>query len=228
MRYPSRLIEATLLERPNRFLGVVEMDGREERCFIPNPGRMHELMVSGTTVYLLEKRGEHRKTGYDMTLVDYRGVLVCIDSRLPNQLLADAVNQGILPVFEGFTVERTEPVFHDSRLDLLLSDGERQALVECKSCTLVEERLALFPDAPTKRGARHMKTLVKALDHGRAAVVFVIQRCDADEFRPNDAMDPGFGESLRYAASSGVEVYAFSTDVSLRGAEILGRVPVRL
>lgn len=73
-----------------------------------------------------------------------------------------------------------------------------------------------------------MRTLVKALDHGRAAVVFVIQRCDADEFRPNDAMDPGFGESLRYAASSGVEVYAFSTDVSLRGAEILGRVPVRL
>ncbi|MBN2336718.1 DNA/RNA nuclease SfsA [Candidatus Bathyarchaeota archaeon] len=228
MRYSSKLIEATLRERPNRFLGVVDIDGGEEQCFIPNPGRMHELMVPGTTVYLLEKRGEHRKTGYDMTLVNYQGVLVCIDSRLPNRLLAEAVSQRLLPVFEGFTVKKTEPVFHDSRLDLLLSDGERQTLVECKSCTLVEDRLALFPDAPTKRGARHMRTLVKALGHGRAAVVFVIQRYDADEFRPNDSMDPEFGESLRYAASSGVEVYAFSTDVSLRGAEILRRLPVRL
>jgi sugar fermentation stimulation protein A len=228
MRYPSRLIEAKLLERPNRFLGVVDIDGREELCFIPNPGRMHELMVPNAGVYLLEKRGEHRKTRYDMVLVDYGDIMVGVDSRLPNTLLAEAVNAGRLNDFRGYTVERTEPVFHDSRLDLVLSDGQERVMVETKSCTLVEDGVALFPDAPTERGARHMRTLVKALETGRSAAVFVIQRGDASEFRPNDGTDPEFGEALRRAASMGVETYAYVSDVSLRGVEIKEKIPLRL
>jgi len=228
MRYPSRLIEATLHERPNRFLGVVDIDGRKELCFIPNPGRMHELMVPNARVYLLEKRGEHRKTRYDMVLVDYGGVMVGVDSRLPNKLLAEAVNAGRLNDFRGYTGEKTEPVFHDSRLDLVLSDGQKRVMVETKSCTLVEDGVALFPDAPTKRGARHMRTLVKALETGRSAAVFVIQRGDASEFRPNDGTDPEFGEALRRAASMGVETYAYVSDVSLRGVEIREKIPLRL
>ena len=228
MRYPSRLIEATLHERPNRFLGVVDIDGREELCFIPNPGRMHELMVPNARVYLLEKRGEHRKTRYDMVLVDYGGVMVGVDSRLPNKLLAKAVNAGRLNDFRGYTGEKTEPVFHDSRLDLVLSDGQKRVMVETKSCTLVEDGVALFPDAPTKRWARHMRTLVKALETGRSAAVFVIQRGDASEFRPNDGTDPEFGEALRRAASMGVETYAYVSDVSLRGVEIREKIPLRL
>jgi sugar fermentation stimulation protein A len=228
MRYPSRLIDAKLQERPNRFLGVVDIDGREELCFIPNPGRMHELMVHGARVYLLEKRGEHRKTRYDMVLVDYGGVMVGVDSRLPNKLLAEAVNAGRLKEFRGYKVEKTEPVFHDSRLDLVLSDGKGQVMVETKSCTLVEDGVALFPDAPTKRGTRHMRTLVKALETGRSAAVFVIQRGDAYEFRPNDGTDPEFGEALRSAASMGVETYAYVSDVSPRGVEIRERIPLRL
>jgi len=228
MRYPSRLIEAKLLERPNRFLGVVDIDGREELCFIPNPGRMHELMVPNAGVYLLEKRGEHRKTRYDMVLVDYGDIMVGVDSRLPNTLLAEAVNAGRLNDFRGYTVERTEPVFHDSRLDLVLSDGQERVMVETKSCTLVEDGVALFPDAPTERGARHMRTLVKALETGRSAAVFVIQRGDASEFRPNDGTDPEFGEALRRAASMGVETYAYVSDVSLRGVEIREKTPLRL
>jgi sugar fermentation stimulation protein A len=228
MRYPSRLIGAKLLERPNRFLGVVDIDGGEELCFIPNPGRMHELMVPGARVYLLEKRGEHRKTRYDMVLVDYGGVMVGVDSRLPNRLLAEAVNAGRLNEFRGYTVEKTEPVFHDSRLDLVLSDGNGQVMVETKSCTLVEDGVALFPDAPTRRGARHMRTLMKALETGRSAAIFVIQRGDAYEFRPNDGTDPEFGGALRCASSMGVETYAYVSDVSLRGVEIRERVPLSL
>jgi sugar fermentation stimulation protein A len=189
---------------------------------------MHELMVPGAKVYLLEKRGEHRKTRYDMVLVDYGGVMVSVDSRLPNTLVAEAVIAGRLRGFRGYMVERTEPVFHDSRLDLVLSDGEGQVMVETKSCTLVEEGVALFPDAPTKRGARHMRTLVKTLDSGRAAAVFVIQRGDAHEFRPNDDTDPVFGEALRHASSMGVETYAYVSDVSLRGVKIRETVPLRL
>ena len=228
MRYPPRLIDAKLLERPNRFLGVVDIDGGEELCFIPNPGRMHELMVPGARVYLLEKRGEHRKTRYDMVLVDHGGVMVSVDSRLPNRLFSEAVNAGHIKEFRGYKVEKTEPAFHDSRLDLVLSDGRGQVMVETKSCTLVEDGVALFPDAPTKRGSRHMRTLVKALEMGRSAAVFVIQRGDASEFRPNDATDPEFGEALRYAAFMGVETYAYVSDVLLRGVEIREGIPLRL
>lgn len=228
MNYPSRPVEAKLVDRPNRFLGIVEVKGSAELCFIPNPGRMHELMVPGARVYLLEKDGEHRKTRYDMVLVDHGGVMVSVDSRLPNTLIAEAVNAGRLRDFGGYTVERTEPAFHESRLDLVLSDGRGQMMVETKSCTLVEDGVALFPDAPTKRGARHMRTLVKALEAGRAAVVFVIQRGDAHEFRPNDGADPVFGEALRCAASMGVETYAYVSDVSLRCVEIRESIPLRL
>ena len=228
MIYPSRLVEARLVDRPNRFLGTVEVEGSIEMCFIPNPGRMYELMVPGARVYLLEKRGEHRKTRYDMVLVTHEGVMVSVDSRLPIALIAEAINADRLEEFRGYKVEKTEPVFHDSRLDLVLSDGLELVMVETKSCTLVEDGVALFPDAPTRRGTRHMGTLVKALENGRAAVVFVVQRGDAYEFRPNDGTDPMFGEALRRAASVGVETYAYISDVSLRGVEIRESIPLRL
>lgn len=228
MKHPSTPIPATLIARPNRFLGITEIEGEQVQCFIPNPGRMHELMVPGTRVYLIYKPGEHRKTDYDLTLVEYNNTLVSIDSRLPNYMLREAINQGRLPEFKGYKVERTEPTFHDSRLDLKLSDGENQLLLEAKSCTLVEENIALFPDAPTKRGARHMNTLVKALEYGQAAVCFIIQRNDAVEWRPNKNMDPEFTENIRNAVQSGVEAYAYTCEISLSGVEIKKRVPVNL
>jgi sugar fermentation stimulation protein A len=125
-------------------------------------------------------------------------------------------------------VERTEPTFYDSRLDLLLSDGANQILVEAKSCTLVKDSIALFPDAPTKRGARHMNTLVKALEYGRAAACFIIQRDDAQEWRPNSEMDPDFTENLRKAVESGVEAYAYTCNISLEETSIQKRIPVKL
>ncbi|MCW4050238.1 MAG: DNA/RNA nuclease SfsA [Candidatus Bathyarchaeota archaeon] len=228
MKHPSTPLKATLLERPNRFLGVVELNGEKTLAHIPNPGRMHELMVPGTTVYVLEKQGDHRKTGYDLTLVEYAGTLVSIDSRLPNKLLAEAITQDELQEFSGYRVNRMEPSYLDSRLDLLLTDSNKQAMVEAKSCTLVEDGIALFPDAPTKRGARHMNTLVKALKDGRSAVCFIIQRGDAKEFRPNEAMDPIFAEALRNAGRKGVEIYAYTSEITFIGASIRDRIPVNL
>jgi sugar fermentation stimulation protein A len=228
MKHPSTPIPAKLISRPNRFLGVVDLDGEPTQCFIPNPGRMHELMVSGTNVYLIHRPGDHRKTSYDLTLVEYNDTLVSIDSRLPNYMLHEAIDQGRLPEFSGYTVERTEPTFYDSRLDLLLSDGANQILVEAKSCTLVKDSIALFPDAPTKRGARHMNTLIKALEYGRAAACFIIQRDDAQEWRPNSEMDPDFTENLRKAVESGVEAYAYTCNISLEETSIQKRIPVKL
>ncbi len=228
MKHPSEPIPATLLERPNRFLGVVDLDGKHVQCFIPNPGRMHELMVPGTRVYLIHRPGEHRKTDYDLTLVEYNDTLVSIDSRLPNYMLREAINQNRLPEFKDYHVERTEPSFHDSRLDLLLSDDTNQILLEAKSCTLIENNTAWFPDAPTKRGARHMNTLIKALEHGRATVCFVIQRDDAVEWRPNAIMDPVFTENIKNAVKNGVEAYAYTCRITLDETTIQKRVPVKL
>ena len=227
MKHPDTPLPATLIERPNRFLGVVELNGEKVQAFIPNPGRMHELMVPGTRVYVISKEGDHRKTKFDLTLMEYSNTLVSIDSRLPNYMLKESINNG-LDEFKGFHVERTEPTFHDSRLDLKLTDGNTQILLEAKSCTLVEDGIALFPDAPTKRGARHMNTLVKALEHGRAAVCFVIQRNDAREWRPNEKMDPEFARALRNAVENGVEAYAYTCDINLETVSILKRVPINL
>lgn len=227
MKHPAPPLPATFIRRPNRFLGVVNLEGKQVEAFIPNPGRMHELMVPGTRVYVISKEGAHRKTKFDLTLVEYNNTLVSIDSRLPNHMLREAIDAG-LPEFEGYRVERAEPTFHDSRLDLKLTDGVNQVLLEAKSCTLVEDGIALFPDAPTKRGARHMNTLIVALEHGRAAVCFVIQRNDAREWRPNEKMDPNFTNSLRNAVEKGVEAYAFTCDINLDTVSIKKRVPINL
>lgn len=227
MKHPSPPLPATLIKRPNRFLGVVDLDGTEVQAFIPNPGRMHELMVPGTRVYVIPREGAHRKTRFDLTLVEYNDTLVSIDSRLPNYMLREAIEEG-LPEFEGYRVERAEPTFHDSRLDLKLTDGVNQVLLEAKSCTLVMDNIALFPDAPTKRGTRHMNTLVVALEHGRAAACFVIQRNDAREWRPNEEMDPEFTAALRNAVENGVEAYAFTCDINLNMVSIQKQVPIKL
>ncbi|HEX9915469.1 MAG TPA: DNA/RNA nuclease SfsA [Candidatus Bathyarchaeia archaeon] len=228
MKFKSDPVAATLLERPNRFLGVVDLEGARTQCHIPDPGRMRELLYPGAEVYLVESHGEGRKTAYDMVLADHGGTMVSVDSRLPNRLLAEAIEAGSLPEFTGYRVARTEPTFMDSRFDLLLARGRSELVLEAKSCTLVEGGVALFPDAPTLRGARHMRTLVHALRDSEAAAVFVVQRTDARVFRPHREMDPGFRDALVAAASAGVQVYAYRCDVSLEGVRIAGRIPVSL
>lgn len=219
---------ALFRERLNRFLGEVEIDGGRALCFIPNPGRMEELLRGGGRVYLLERPSERRKTRYDLVLVDLAGTLVSVDSRVPNRVVAEAIEEQRLPEFRGLRIERREPVFEDSRLDFLLSGGSGPLLLEVKSCTLVEDGVGLFPDAPTDRGRRHLRALMRARKAGRAAVFFLIQRGDAGVFQPNGRTDPRFAETLREAAAGGVEVYAYNVNVSLRGVTIHRRVPVRL
>jgi sugar fermentation stimulation protein A len=228
MKFKAPLIPAKFIDRPNRFLGIVKIGSEERQCFIPNPGRMMELLCKGVEVYLRKEEASHRKTDFDLVLVNHNGTLVSIDSRVPNKLLHEAITECKLSEFEGFHVSRSEPMFHDSRFDLLLKNHETQIMLEAKSCTLVEEKVALFPDAPTKRGSRHMLTLIEALAYGRTAVVFVIQRNDVEEFRPYHQNDPVFSHSLIQAAENGVEIYAYRCRVNLNEIIIVDRLPVNL
>jgi sugar fermentation stimulation protein A len=228
MRFPGPLVPATFLERLNRFLGVVQIEGKDVQCFIPNPGRMRELLHHGTKVYVLERVSEKRKTRYNLVLVDFGGVLVSIDSMTPNRVLAEAIEARSIPEFRGLRVERREYTYGESRLDFLLRGDRGRLLLEAKSCTLVREGVGLFPDAPTTRGCRHLLTLIDGLNGGRAAAFFLIQRDDAECLKPNEETDPEFATSLREAHRKGVEVYAYTSEVTLDGVSVKERVPVVL
>ena len=162
-------------------------------------------------------------------LVEYADVLVSVDARLPNALFAEALAAGRLELFRRYAHFKREVQFGESRLDFWLEGPVGVCWVEVKSVTLVEEGVARFPDAPTARGARHLRELTAALGQGEdAAAVFVIQRSDARCFTPHIRADAAFGAALREAASAGVGVYAWTCEVSERSVIIDGRIPVNL
>jgi sugar fermentation stimulation protein A len=208
----------------------VACDGGEVAAHVPNTGRMRELLRPGARAFLTPApEGSARKTEFDLTLIEKGRELVSVDSRLPNLLLHEAAEAGSLPQFAGYAEIRREVVFEDSRIDLLLSGGCGQLYIEAKSVNLVEAGLALFPDAPTERGRKHLGTLAKAVAQGhRAAVVFVIQRQDAVALSPYRDADPLFSDALSDAVALGVEAYAYTCRVSTKEIEIDESVPVRL
>ncbi|HHS97593.1 MAG TPA: DNA/RNA nuclease SfsA [Chloroflexi bacterium] len=222
-----RTVEGRFVRRENRFRITVDVDGRVESAHLPNSGRLSELLVPGRRCYLVPRSSPQRRTPYDLLLVDYDGVLVSVDARLPNPLFAEAVAAGRLAPFVGTTVVEREVRRGESRLDFRLGGPWGTCWVEVKSVTLVEGGLALFPDAPTKRGRRHLEDLAALAGEGyRAAAVFVVQRPDADAFAPNRRADPAFAQGLAEARASGVEVYAYRCRVTRRELSILDAVPV--
>lgn len=223
MEFRGPLVRGIFLRRLNRFAVLVGIDGVPRTCHLPNPGRLEELLVPGAKVFLLEKEEGKRRTGYDLVAVSHRGGLVSVDSRLPNRLVGEALAEGRLAPFRRCRLARGEVSYGRSRIDFLLQCGGKPCLLEVKSCTLVRDGMALFPDAVTERGRRHCLELARARREGyRAAVLFVVQRTDASIFSPNDATDPAFGEALRWAAGRGVEVLAYRCLVTEKGVA-LGR-----
>ncbi len=227
----SQIVQARFLERPNRFLGIVSLDGERTPVFIPNPGRMHELLIPGRTVYLRPASGVLRKTAYDMIAVDHDGLVISLDANLPNRFMKQMLLEHALPQFRGYERVIPEPPLYGGRADFRLESTDSVTMIEVKSVTLVVERRALFPDAVTKRGARHMHHLAKVLEEGiadRAAVVFVIQRPDADSFAPNVDTDPAFAEALSIASRAGVEIVPLLTDLHDWKLRLIREVPYNL
>ncbi|MCE2465395.1 MAG: DNA/RNA nuclease SfsA [Dehalococcoidia bacterium] len=225
----GRLVEARFIHRLNRFTALVDINGAESLVHVANSGRMRELLVEGRRVYLVPAGGEHRKTAFDLALVDLGHTLASADARLPNKLVHEAQIQGRLECFAGYDGIRLEATYGDSRLDMALSGSSGTCLVEVKSVTLVEGGSGIFPDAPTTRGRKHVLTLADMVKAGyRGAVVFVVQREDADSVSPNDESDPDFGAALRGAIEMGVEAYAFRCSVSTDEVTISSQIPVVL
>jgi sugar fermentation stimulation protein A len=231
MKIAAKPIPATFVKRDNRFRVTVRVEGHLVWAHLPNSGRLRELLIPGQRVLLAAAQAPGRLTSYDLLMVDLDGTLVSIDARMPSRLLYEALQAGRLEEFAGYAQARREVTYGQSRLDLALEggpDGER-CFIEAKSVTLVENSVALFPDAPTQRGRRHLGELTRARAEGhRAAAVFVVQRDDAISFSPHDEADPAFGQALREAARAGVEVYAYKCKVSEGEVALDAPLPVAI
>lgn len=228
----GKILEGAFVRRLTKFSALVNVDGKAMLCFLPNPGRLCELLFSGVKVVLRESATESgRKTICDILGVHSDGEIVSVDSRVPNKLVFEALKKGDLPEFCGYGAVKPEYRHGQVRFDFLLYGGGtvKPCLLEVKSCTLVRGGVAMFPDAPTERGAKHVLKLAEVLDEGfRTAVLFIIQRSDANVFVPNDEADPKFGKALREAAKHGVEVYAYSAVFTGNRIALNGKVRVRL
>lgn len=234
LKIEGEMVRARFLSRTSRFSVLAEFEdaGSESgniQCHLPNPGRLKELLVPGAVLLLRPaKNPEKRKTKFDVFAVVADAGTVVVDSRVPNLIMQEALNSGDIPHFSGYKLVRSEPAYGKSRLDFLLA-GDRLWLVEVKSCTLVRDGIALFPDAPTERGRRHLSDLTRAVEEGyRASVVFVVQREDAELFMPNDETDPDFGTALRDAVAMGVEPIALAARFREGELELMGEVPIDL
>jgi len=229
VRFPRLLVAGRFLQRLNRFAALVEVEGRREWVHVRNTGRLRELLSSGRLV-LLEPAGKpNRQTRFTLALVRLPTGYVSADAHLPNALVAEALRRRAIPGFRGYRILRREPAMGRNRADFLLARAGRRCLLEVKSVTLVEEGVALFPDAPTVRGRIHLEHLIAARRRGLGAgILFVIQRRDAEVFAPNWGADPEFGETLRRASRAGVHVGALVCRVNPRRVQIDTPVPVRL
>ena len=225
MRYEN-MVRGIFHARPNRFIAHVEVDGKMEICHVKNTGRCRELLTSGATVWCQQFDNPNRKTKFDLITVQKGNRLINMDSQAPNTAAREWLLAGGLGEISELKGEYTHG---DSRFDFsFLKDGKR-CFLEVKGVTLETEGICAFPDAPTQRGAKHLRGLTELAREGYGAyVLFVIQMADVLYLHPNDATDPNFGAALRAAAQNGVQVLAVDCQVSESTMDIRTAVEVRL
>ncbi|MFR5601868.1 MAG: DNA/RNA nuclease SfsA [Lachnospiraceae bacterium] len=216
------------IKRPNRFLAHVEVEGQIQICHVKNTGRCRELLIPGVGVFVQyhpEAVLKGRKTEYSLISV-YKEtalgmVLVNMDSQAPNQLAEEWLRSGRFPFPGEITGIRREVKYGDSRFDLAFQIDGRQAFMEVKGVTLENDGIAMFPDAPTIRGVKHLRELAKAAEAGyEAFVLFVVQMKGITGFLPNEKTHPEFADALIAARESGVHVLIYDCQVQKNGLEI--------
>lgn len=224
MRYES-VVSARFISRPNRFIAIAELDGKEEVCHVMNTGRMRELLVPGAEIFLRPAENPARKTKYDLVAVRRGDETVNIDSLAPNKVAAEYIPT----LFPDCKLIKPETKFGSSRFDFYIEDNSDKIFLEVKGVTLSRDGIAVFPDAPTARGAKHLRELAAAKAAGyRAAVLFVIAMKGIFSFTPNRETDPEFAAALSAAAAAGVEIYAVDCRVTPDSVAADSPVPVAL
>lgn len=226
------LIQGTLIKRYKRFLADIQLDdGAPVTAHCPNSGSMRQCSEPGRPVYVSRHDDPRRKLKYTWQLIRMPTSLVGVNTLMPNRLVAQAASQGLLPELEGYAEVRAEvKTSSHTRLDFRLKARQRRdCYIEVKNCTLVENGTAMFPDARTTRGQKHLQELIRLRNTGtRAIIFFVIQRSDANRFMPADDIDPEYGRWLRRAAENIVEIVVYDVAVDLQGIAFNRKVPIAL
>lgn len=203
---------ARFLSRPNRFIARIEMDGRTELCHVKNTGRCRELLLPGVPLIVQAVESSSRKTKFDLIAVQKGDRLINIDSQVPNLIFREWVKSS--GHFPDLKVLKPESSYRNSRFDFYIQTESQEIMVEVKGVTLEEDGVALFPDAPTERGLKHIADLCSWIEAGHEAyMVFVIQMKNIDYFVPNYATHPEFGQALASACGRGLKVIALDCEV---------------
>lgn len=220
----TKITKAKFVSRPNRFIAKVCLDGEEIICHVKNTGRLKELLTENATVYLAEGLNPLRKTKYDLVAVEKGNELFNIDSYAPNI----AAGEYLRKMFPDCAV-KAEVKHGNSRFDFYIEGENRKIFAEVKGVTLIKDGIALFPDAPTERGVKHIRELIECIENGyEAYILFVIQTEKADGFSPNDETHSQFGDALRDAEAAGVKIIAVNCVVHPDEMIIDSTIPVNL
>ena len=225
-------VKGIFKNRPNRFIAEVEVGGNLEIAHVPNTGRCKELLVDGAVVYLKPSDNPNRKTKFTLHFVVNKGELVSLYSQEANSIVYDAILNGKIKELQGYSYHQREKQIDDSRIDIYLANQEDDCCgmnflvdscyIEVKGVTLIIDGEARFPDAPTERGVKHLKELIKLKNNGnRAVVFFLIQHPAGNSFRPNWENDPDFSKTLVEAKKEGVEILVYKCRNSLDGIELI-------
>jgi sugar fermentation stimulation protein A len=228
MRFETPLQAATLIKRYKRFLADVTTDeGKELTVYCPNTGSMRGCSTPGSRVMLSTSSNLKRKYPQTLEMVQENDTWIGVNTGLTNSLVAEAIVEGRIHELQNIDkVTREISVSKSSRLDLLLERGEEKIYVEIKNCSLVEDGWAMFPDAVTARGTKHLKELVKLVEQGHHGIIFFcIQRMDGERFRPAVHIDPLYAETLTEVSKKGVQVLAYQTEIGPESIIVNKQIP---
>jgi sugar fermentation stimulation protein A len=233
LRFDPPLVRGTLLKRYKRFFADIELpDGSVVIAHCANTGSMTGLLEEGSTVWIQYHGTVKRKLAWSWELASQDDVLVGVNTSLPNRLVHQAINEGFIAALRGYKNSRREVTFGHSRLDIHLTSHEtdaRECFVEVKNVTLAKGQHALFPDAVTARGLKHLHTLIDAVREGHRAVqFFLIQRPDCQSFGPAWSVDPVYSKALSEASAQGVEVMAWQVQMQPEALALVNALPVHL
>ncbi|MDR7857832.1 DNA/RNA nuclease SfsA [Tissierella sp.] len=218
----KKIVKGIFLKRPNRFIAHVLIDGKEEIVHVKNTGRCKELLLPNTKVILEDcSHNLNRKTKYSLIAVWKDDMLVNMDSQVPNAVVFHALSENKINGIEDLTKLKREVTFGNSRFDIYFETKDTKGFIEVKGVTLENNHIAMFPDAPTERGTKHVLEMIEAVHQGYKGIIFfLIQMKGPKQFRPNWEMDRNFSEAVKLASENGVEVLAYDAIVNNNSIEI--------
>jgi len=230
MEFKSQLVHGRLIKRYKRFLADITLDtGEIITAHCTNSGTMKSCLEDNAEVYLTPVNDPKRKTKFTWEMIMINNDWIGVNTGNPNKLVFDAVKNGDIEKLKGYTEVKREVKFDDSRFDVMAKNENETCFIEVKNVTLKEGNYALFPDAVTTRGKKHLETLIRVKQQGmRAVMLYIIQRMDVDIFAPAKEIDPTYAKTMKKAYEQGVEIIPMQANVSPEKIELVKELPFEL